>query len=200
MLIRFSRWLVVAGVASACATNPAARRAAVIARADVEARRALENEERLDVARIPAAAISVIPFSAPPTDSILRPLGYAVADLLVSDLARSPALTVVERERMDAILRELDLVEQGRVEPQTAPRVGRLVGARRLVIGDLQASGSDQYVVRARIVDVIAGTVAEVTTASAPLARLFDAQAELAIRVYEALAVPVSPAACSGLM
>jgi hypothetical protein len=172
--------LVLLVAALACATNPAARRATVIARADADARRAVESEERLNVSRIPPGAVSVTPFSAPVGDSLLRPLGYA--------------LSVVERHRLDAIMRELELVEQGRVDPQTAPRVGRLVGARRVVIGEVTPGSANDFVVRARVVDVIAGTVTDVTTASAPFARLFEAQSELTFRVYEALGVQLSPA------
>jgi len=186
--------LLLLVTAVACASSPAARRATVIARADADARRAVESEERLNVSRIPPGAVSVTPFSAPVGDSLLRPLGYALADLLVTDLSYSPALSVVERHRLDAIMRELELVEQGRVDPQTAPRVGRLVGARRVVIGEVTPGSANDFVVRARVVDVIAGTVTDVTTASAPFARLFEAQSELTFRVYEALGVQLSPA------
>ncbi|HZI44674.1 MAG TPA: CsgG/HfaB family protein, partial [Ilumatobacter sp.] len=79
------------------------------------------------------------PFSVDGVDTALAPLAYALADLLMTDLARSAQLRIVDRLRLDALLREVRLVEAGRVDTATAPRVGRLVGARRLVIGALAA-------------------------------------------------------------
>jgi TolB-like protein len=193
---RIRAWAAAAATAAAaaCASSPAARRAATIADADQIARRALADEERLDPARIPPRAVGVLPFAAAPGDTLLGPLGFALADLLVTDLSRSPQLQLVERTRTDAILRELALVDSGVVDPRTAPRVGRLIGARRLLIGDVASQPGGGVVLRARVVDAIAGTVEDLVSASAPLDRIIDAEKQLALRLFEELGVQLTPA------
>jgi len=179
---------------AACASAPSRHAASPIAAADAEAKQALAAENQLDPSKIPAGTFAVLPFSVAARDTLLGPLSYGLADLLQTDLSHSDALRPVERLRVDAMLRELQLVESGRVDPRTGPRVGRLVGARRLVIGDLSATSDRVMHVRARVIDVISGTVEQLVSADAPLVRFFDAEKSLALRVYEALGVTLTAA------
>jgi curli biogenesis system outer membrane secretion channel CsgG len=190
-----SHWAVCALLASAgaCAVSSVQQRAAAIADSDREAKRAVATEARIDPGKIPARSISVLPFTVAGSDTSMRPLAFAMSDFLVSDLSRSPQLQLLERQRIDAILRELDLVDRGAADPRTAPRVGRLIGARRVVIGEMASAPGGTIVISLRVVDVIAGTVAQVITASAPLARTIDAEKSLAIRVFEQLGITLTP-------
>jgi TolB-like protein len=179
---------------AACATMPIDRRAGAISAADRDAKRAVALEAQIDPARIPARAIGVLPFAVVTTDTLLQPLGYAMAEFLTTDLSRSTELQLVDRLRTEAILRELDMVDKGVVDPRGAPRVGKLVGARRLLIGDLHTIPGGNVQIDARIVDVIAGTVQNLVSASAPLDRVIDAEKILALRVFEELGVTLTPA------
>jgi TolB-like protein len=185
--------LAVLSLTQACATTPIARRATAIADADREAKRAVAQEAKIDAGKIPARSFSVLPFTATAPDTALRPLGYALSDFLMTDLAHSPQLKLVERQRTEAILRELDLVDQGVVDPRAAPRVGRLLGARRVLIGEITAAPGDNVVLSARVVDVIAGTVEQLVSASAPMSRMIEAEKALAIRVFEELGIQLTP-------
>lgn len=182
-------------VATACASNPAARRAVLIADADRAAREAVDAESRLDVAKIPARSVAVLPFTVNERDTLLTPLGYGLADLLSTDLAVSNRLVVVERLRIGAILRELKLVDEGVTDPRGAPRVGRLIGARRLLIGNISQSRPGTVRLQARIIDAVAGTVEEeLTSADVSVSRIIDAEKSLAIRLFEQLGVTITPA------
>lgn len=195
-MTRWNRLLgcVAVGVTSSCATSPVRQHSIAISAADAQARQALAAEAAIDPAKIPARAFAVLPFATTAHDSLLEPLGYALSDLLIDDLAQSRDLHLVERQHTDAILRELDLVDAGVTDPRGAPRVGLLVGARRLLIGTL-TSGSDRSVIlSARVVDVIAGTVQPLVSGSAPLARIIDAEKALAFRVFDELGVALTPA------
>src|SRR4051812_41390809 len=180
--------LLVLGL-TACASAPVEVRARAIASADREAKRAVDAEAQIDPARIPARSVGVLPFTVAAADTLLQPLGYAMAEFMTTDLSRSSSLVVVDRLRTDAILRELDLVDKGVVDPRSAPRVGRLVGARRLIIGTIQSSPDANVEFRASLVDVTAGTVQPLVSARAPLDRAIDAEKELALRVFEQLGV-----------
>lgn len=179
---------------TACATTPVHRRATLIADADKAARAAVANEASLDAGKIPARTFAVVPFAVAPRDSSLRPLGYGLADLLMGDLAKSPELRMVERVQTEAILRELRLVDEGLVDPKQAPRVGRLVGARRILIGDASRVGDGGVRLSARVVDVIAGTVQDLVSADAPLERVIDAEKALALLIFERLGITLTPA------
>src|SRR3954470_18903142 len=112
-------------VATACASNPATRRAVVIADADRTAKAAVASERELDVAKIPARSLAVLPFTVSERDTLLTPLGFGLAEILATDLAVSNRLLMVDRVWIGAVLRELKLVDEGVTDPRGAPRTGR---------------------------------------------------------------------------
>ncbi len=65
--------------------------------------------------------------------------GAGVADLIVNELAgeaeRWRTFRVVERDRLFEVLDEQDLGRDGRIDPATAARVGKILGADLLVMG-----------------------------------------------------------------
>lgn len=184
----------VAGASAACASAGGRSPASTSAAAQRAARAALAQESTLDPARIPPNALSVLPFENAGTDPQFTALGYAMSDFLLSDLSASPRLKLVERLQVGAMLRELQLAEAGIADPRTAPRIGRLVGARRIVIGSVQPAANNRVLLTARIVDAIAGTVQQVTTGTTPVERIIDAEKELAFQVFDRLGITLSPA------
>jgi TolB-like protein len=164
------------------------------AAAEQAARDAIANEQALDFTTMDPRSLGIPPFESPPSDTILAALGYGLADLLTTDLARSGQLQVVDRLRLDAVLREIRLVESGRVDTSTAPRVGRLVQARRLVLGGLRRTPDGGLAIDARVADVASGDIREAVSAGAPLADILQAEKELAFRLFDRLGVTLTPA------
>lgn len=87
------------------------------------------------------------------------PAGPGVAALLVTRFLRTEAVTVVERERLQAIVAELELGQSGLVDPATAARAGQLVGAEYLVLGSIFSVSLPQLSVSLRVVDTSTGDV-----------------------------------------
>jgi TolB-like protein len=195
---RVARTLAVTGVTMFAACRPPATPNAgpdPVAQAEAAARQAIANERSIAVASIPPRSVGITPFAVGTGDTAVAPLAYGLADILITDLQRSNQLELVDRLRLDALLRELHLVETGRVDPATAPRVGKLVGARRLVVGALSQRPGGQLAIDARIADVATGEVRPALSASAPLADILAAEKELAIRLLGQLGVNLTPAA-----
>ncbi len=195
---RIAHTLVVASAClaalSACASTPLKRTTSLITDADQQAKQAIASENKIDAAKIPARSFAVTPFTVAQRDTLLTPLGFGLADMLSTDLARSPQLRLVERLHTDAILRELNLVDEGVTDPRGAPRIGKLVGARRILIGSIVSAGRGTVRLQVRVVDVISGTVQELATADAPVERIIDAEKELAVLLFERLGITLTPA------
>lgn len=184
---------VLALVFTACASHPVQLRAALIESANVDAKAALAGEQRIDLTSVPSRTLAVLPFTAS-GDSSITPLRFGLPALLMSDLSVAPQLRLVERLQTDALLRELQLVETGIVDRATGPRVGRLVGARRLLLGDIVALPSGTLQLSTRIVDVSAGSIQELASATTPLDRILDAEKALAFQLFEQLGITLTPA------
>jgi len=79
-------------------------------------------------------------------------LRIGLQQILMTELARNPAMRVVERSQLNALIAEQDLGAAGRVDPETAARVGRIVGAKFMVLGGFVDWFGD-FRLDARIVD-----------------------------------------------
>src|SRR5205807_7071026 len=64
-------------------------------------------------------------------------LQKGIAGLMISDLAANAAVRVVERDELQKLLDEQNLGAAGRVDPQTAAKIGKLGGARCVGTGVL---------------------------------------------------------------
>lgn len=86
-------------------------------------------------------------------DDELAVLKKGLTQMLISDLAGHEKVTLVERARLQDVLAELQLAQSNKTDPQTAVKVGKLLGARYIVVGGyFQVLG--QLQVTARLVEV----------------------------------------------
>lgn len=130
--------------------------------------------------------IAVFPFtnggSYGPGSEDLAPLQVGVQQMLLTELAQNSELRIVERSRLREILDEQGLVTGGQVDPQTAARIGQLVGARYAVTGafvDLYGT----FRLDGRIVDVETGEILRTAEVRDRKQNLYDLLVELADQV-----------------
>jgi len=67
-------------------------------------------------------------------------LGYlakGLADFFQHDFSQISSLKVVERDKIEYVLKELELAESGKVDKATAARVGKMLGAQLMVFGSI---------------------------------------------------------------
>jgi len=71
----------------------------------------------------------------------LEPYRAGLTDMFISGLQQIPQLQLVERSRLDEIMGELGLTEVGVIDPETAQKIGRLMGAQALYYGGFTTFG-----------------------------------------------------------
>src|SRR5690606_16362345 len=160
----------------------------------LSARDAVARETELSATPASPTTVAVFPFLIQTQDTTLGPLGRALAEMLVTDLSQADRLTVLERMQVQLLLNEIQLAEQGLVDPATAARGGRLLGAGQIVQGSV--AGSEEALdLNAAIVGVGTGTP-EVQSAetNTSIQRLFDAEKALALEIYRVLGVELTAA------
>lgn len=81
-------------------------------------------------------------------------VGKGIADMLITDMASNPGVQVVERERVQALLTEQNMTRQGAVDPQTAIKLGKIIGAQYMITGGFMSDGRGTYVLTARAINV----------------------------------------------
>lgn len=91
-------------------------------------------QEKSFTEKLDPKAVAVYPFANKGTASY-APLSRGLAAMIITDLSQVEGLTVVERIQIQAILDELKLAKSGIVNPESAPRIGKLVGAAKFTTG-----------------------------------------------------------------
>ena len=86
-------------------------------------------------------------------------LGKGIADLLITDMASNPSMRVVERDRIQSILQEQSLVQTKSIDPQTAVRLGKLLGAQYMITGGFMSDGKGTLLVTSRVISVETGAI-----------------------------------------
>jgi len=157
------------------------------------ARQAIAVEAQLKPDTLSARTVGVLPFDQTGLDSNTASLGYGLADLLRVDLAKSSQLRIVDRLRLDAIMQELALASSGRADSSTAPRVGRLVQARRVVYGALDAQANTMGV-SVGVADAATRQVQPAVSQQTKLDNVLDTEKQIALRLFENLGVTLTPA------
>ena len=158
-----------------------------------EARQAIARESTLTAMAPEPGTVAVMPWAYVGSDESLRPLGYGVAQLVVTDLSKISSLKLVERERVQVLLDELELASGGHVDPRTAARAGRLLRAERVVQG-LVRQTRDGVRLEATILRTGDGTFEATMGAGDRLERLFGLEKSIVLGLLEQSDVRVTPA------
>lgn len=118
-------------------------------------------------------------------------LGRALADMLTTDLSSSAAVRIVERDRLQELLKELQLSESRFIDPRTAQRVGRGLGATHVVVGSITVI---EATVRldARVVRTETSEVTLAKTVEGPLTRFLELEKELGRALLQNINVRLS--------
>ena len=62
-------------------------------------------------------------------------MGWEISGAVANELASGGKFRVLERSKLEHVLREQDLGASGRVQPGTAAKIGKLTGAQYLILG-----------------------------------------------------------------
>jgi len=135
--------------------------------------------------------IAVMYFDFGGGDNRLIGLRKGFADMMVTDLRASGRLNLVERERLEEVLNEIKLQRGAAVDPGTAIRIGKLLGAEYLVFGSyFELFGTLR--VDAKLVRVESGQITTSQGVEGPMSGFSALQHDLTNRLLGALAVTPS--------
>lgn len=179
------------------------QRGEVEARLTMLGRRELAAEAREAVARehtqanppLTDRAVAVLPFQYLGRDESLRPLARGLTHLVMTDLSKVSQLTLLERERVQALSDELSLAVDGQVDADLAVRSGRLLGAGRVVQGSVRdLTAGDGIQIAANMVTTADGSIGATGLGEDRLQRLFELEKAIVLGLLDQIGVVPTPA------
>jgi len=81
-------------------------------------------------------------------------IATGVQDLLITDMASNAKIRLVDRSRIAEILQEQNMVRSNQIDPQTAVRLGRIMGAQYAIVGGFMSDGKGNAVITGRTIDI----------------------------------------------
>lgn len=70
-------------------------------------------------------------------------VGKGISDLLVTDLVKDGSYSVIERKALDKILKEQNFSNSDRADPNSAARIGKLLGVDAIIVGSITQFGNE---------------------------------------------------------
>lgn len=161
---------------------------------EIEAQRALQMEKQLEVAKIPTNTIAILYFENKGQKAELNPLQKGLAEMIITDLSKVKALKVVERIRLQQLIEEMNLSETDLVDQKTAPRLGKLLGAFRLVKGSFFELQGETMNIDAFVAKTRTGELDVSTNITGSMNEFFRLEKELVFKIIDQLKIKISDA------
>lgn len=159
-----------------------------------EAQRTIADENAIDVASIPDNSIAVVDFDGSQLPADLAPITKGLAEFTAGDLSKVSSLTVVDRMKIDAILSELKLGSSEYADRATSPRVGRLLGSRKVVTGTVLSTGEGGIRLDGAIVNTVDSSAEMTTPVEGKVQSFFALQKDFVFKIIDSLGISLTKA------
>lgn len=103
-------------------------------------------------------SLAVLPFENLTRQPADEWMGLSFAESLTGSLAQIPSVQVIERSQIKRLLQEQNFGQSALVDSSQAPSLGKLVGAKQMVVGNYQKVG-ERLRIQARVIQVETGQV-----------------------------------------
>ncbi|MFA6541941.1 MAG: tetratricopeptide repeat protein [Bacteroidota bacterium] len=157
-----------------------------------EAQRALQTENQLDVAKVPSNTVAILYFENKGKKTEYDPLQKGLAEMIITDLSKVKALKIVERIRLQKLIEEMNLGETDLVDPKTAPRLGKLLGAYRLIKGSFFELQQDKVNIDAFVARTKTGALDVTTNISGKMENFFRLEKDLVFNILDEMKIKIS--------
>ena len=138
-----------------------------------------------------AKRLAIIYFDNSGGEASMDKLKKGLADMLITDLSNVRMLDIVERDKLEAILKEQKLSNSKDFDPSTAAKVGKLLGAQIILTGGyFEMMGNMR--IDARFIDVETGKILKSDGVDGATSSFFKIQKQLAWKIINNMDVKIS--------
>ena len=116
--------------------------------------------------------------------------GKGMAELMTNDLVSNPNVVVVERDRIQALLVEQNLTKEKTIDPATAIRLGKIIGAQYVIYGAFMSDGRGNYVLTGKTVNVETSVIGNPTRVNAKGDDVLGMIAQLTSKLATEMKIP----------
>ena len=146
------------------------------------AKKAVADEASLLKTPVDNNAVAVNPFTNLGSEN-LGPLGKGMAAMIIVDLSHFKDLKVVEREKLQALLDEMELGGSGLVDENSAPKVGKLLRAKYVTSGSLTDIEKESLQISSILLDADLNTTMGTQETEGNKDKFYELEKKIACRI-----------------
>lgn len=132
------------------------------------------------------SALAILPFNNNSKTNDLDYLRSSLSELLASGLVNYKIFKLVEREKINKIIKELTFQQSGICDEKTALQIGRLLGAKYILLGSFIQVG-DIIRIDARLSAVETGEILQIAKTTGDKSKLFELQEDLKKQIIKGI-------------
>ena len=155
----------------------------------------LPDPARAPAHRVPVAprtTVAILSFDNNTGSADYDALGKGIAAMMISDLSAVKELQLLERERIQDLIKEMQVQHTTFFDSSTAVRAGRMVGAQYIVVGAF-AAVQPRIRIDTRVVRVETGEVVKTAQVTGEQDKFFELEQALASKLIDGLGLTLSP-------
>ncbi|MBN1893528.1 tetratricopeptide repeat protein [bacterium] len=161
----------------------------ILKQMEEEARAILEHEEAIPVDKLADNAVAVLYFKNLGKRTDLDPMQKGLADMIITDLTQVKKIRVVERLRLQKMLDEIGLGQTGIIEDASAPRMGKLLGASKIVRGAYLDTGKDGLRIDAGVIRAVDRKIGKPKQFKGQLQKVFRLEKDVVFGVVDQMGI-----------
>ena len=138
-----------------------------------------------------ASSLAILPLDKGPSAPDYDGLGYVLSGMLTTDLSHVQAIQLVERQRLDDVLSEVELGTSTFIDPATAAKMGKGLGAEWVLVGAWTVV-KDDLALNARVIVVESGDILVAADAQGPVTDYVTVEKDLIEALLAELPLTVS--------
>jgi TolB-like protein len=143
-----------------------------------------------DAAPRPVVAVMQFSNASLKDHATYEPFTVGLPGMLLTEMRANSRIQIVERERLRQVLEELKLTQTGEVDPATAARAGRILGAQHMIFGAFIIDRQGRLRIDARAVNVQTSEIEHVETVNDDEDNLLRAVQRLGQQLNQGLRLP----------
>ena len=135
--------------------------------------------------------IAILPFKDSSIDRNYSNFVQSMPDMIMTNLAKSRNIILVERNQIDKALEHFAIEMSGLIDDKNAIQIGNWLGANKIILGNFIAIGKDVRI-DVRVVDIKYGIITKTTNISGKVDELFKIIDDLSLKIYDLFEVSQS--------
>jgi tetratricopeptide (TPR) repeat protein len=159
-----------------------------LAQAKDFAKRAVKQGTKNSKTNVIGNTVAVFDFEGPTTPQF-KALSKGLTSMIITDLSKIPQFQIVEREKMQALVREIRLGQSGIVDEKTAPRFGKMMFAKKTVWGKLDPNDETRLRISSIITENLGPKELGDVKTEGPVEEFFKLEKEIVFEIAETLGI-----------